>query len=230
MLYLIHGDDETAIHNKVKDLVHIGTVPLTLDARKLKSGDIQNTFDSKDLFTSKKTVILEAVSKLMKPDFKLLIDISNLLKKDENTTIILYDTLILKLTFTKQFPDAKVLQFNLPKFFFSFLDSFTPNNSKHLITLRRKLENEVNDELLYYSIIKRIRHLLMLKSKQNFTELSKMQSWQITRLQNQSNEWDFNQLIKVYKKLFELEILLKTSNLPLSLGKHIDLLIVQSLN
>jgi hypothetical protein len=62
-----------------------------------------------------------------------------------------------------------------------------------------------------------------------FSETKSMGSWQVQNIAKQARLWQEDSLCMFYLALFDLEKGMKTSNLPLPLIDHIDILLVNAL-
>ncbi len=230
MLILLHGDDIANSRLKLDELTKSEKWKENLDATKNEFKDIVNLLEKRELFQDQRLVVIEKLFSLKGSSFKNALDAVKNYGNIEGLSIILWEDKILTTLNIKKLADAKVLSFSLPKYYYLFLDSIAPSNGKKLHGLLIQLSTQLTDEQLFYSIVKRVRILLMLKQgAMDNPEVSFMMSWQISKLKSQEKLWDEDKLISFYKKLFEMERDLKTSQLPLSLTESIDILLLSQL-
>lgn len=227
MIYIIHGDDTVKSKNKVFALTQNKKNVEVFNAEKANAIEIFSSFGSSDLFIDEKCIVIEKVLKLKKADLEKLLD---LLKQiDKSTTVVLWHNTELSKLFLGKFKNTQNELFLLPKLFFTFLDELTPKNLKKEIDTLHKMEG-VEGEQLFYSLVKRVRQLMMVKSGGNFEEIVKMSPWQSQKITRQASVWSEDQLLKVYKNLFSIEVKFKSSGLFLPISKHLDILLAQELN
>ncbi len=209
MITIIHGDNTTASRKKLNEmLVGVENV-VRFSAKKDAVADIVMGFDSGELFGGTRTVVLEGVFSLRgKNQEKLMSEIQ--LRKDSADAIVLYqETVVTKTTLTK-FKQANVLGFELPKYFFQFMDALLPHSAQKALALFHEMDPG-DAEQLFYSLVKRMRQLLMIKSgnAQAFEELSKMGDWQLGKLSSQARMWQVPELTHFYSELLMLEVGMK---------------------
>lgn len=227
MIYIIHGDDITTSKNRVYALT-LGKKNLsTFNAEKVSISEIIGSFASTDLFIDEKCIVIEKVLKLKKADLEKLLEILNSLEK--STDVVLWHNTELSKIFLSKFKNTVNESFLLPKLFFTFFDELTPKNLIKELEILSRMEG-VEAEQLFYTLVKRIRHLMMVKAGGNYEEIVKMSPWQSQKIERQARLWDNSQLLHTYKNLFSLEVKFKSSGLFLPLSKHLDILLIQELN
>jgi hypothetical protein len=109
------------------------------------------------------------------------------------------------------------------------LDTLSPNNKKQSFTLYHELLKTYAPEQVFYSLFKRVRQLVILSSGSKNDELMKMAPWQVSNLKRQLQMWSHESLKSFYSSLKQTEIKQKTGGLPVSLAKHLDILILSKL-
>lgn len=230
MIYIIHGTDTSSSRQKLSNILNDFPSKKYLDGKKTTVNEVSEILSSVELFSKKIAIIIEYVPFLKKDIIRLIVNHLNN-KTADDISVIFWNNETLKSTFIKEFKNPLVFKFDLPKYYFTFLDELAPLNSKTVLRNFTFLKQEMNDELIFYSLIKRIRLLLALRSQAHFfDDVVKLAPWQKTKLSKQASRWEKNELIDFYKKLFYLEKNMKTSNLALALGRHIDILLATSLN
>lgn len=228
MITIIHGDDVTKSRQKLEELLR-GKHYQSFDGQKAKIEDIIDSTSSQELFAIQKMIVIEKFTALTKQ--KSFLEFLKTIESDKDIQIILWDERVTTPTVLKTFASSQVLMYSLPKFFFAFLDGLYPKNGKHTSQLLKQLSGSFEDAQIFYAMVKRIRLLLMAQTGdlQAFTETKSMSSWQAQNLVRQARLWPEDALPLFYLKLFDLEKGMKTSNLPLSLINHIDILLVNEL-
>lgn len=225
MVIIIHGNDVVSSRKKIDEYILNPQNLIRINSISVDLSSIENALESQDLFLNKKTVILENFSKTKN---EKVIGVINKNSKLPDLNIILWEDEKINEKIIAKINKRFVFLFELPKFYFQFLDSIFPGNKIKSIDLFRNVSKMSSEEQLFYSIIKRIRTLMILKlGQQNeFEETKKMGGWQLGKLLKQAKLWNNEKLMDFYKKLFEIELGMKTSNLPMSVSKHIDILLL----
>lgn len=227
MLYILHGDDIVSSRKRMTELASTSKSITNLDAEKALMNDLVQAISSSDMFGNEKSVVVEKVLKLPKTELEKLIKLLENLEK--STTVILWHNTELSKVFLSKFKNVNVESFMLPKLFFTFLDNLSPQNYKSEIDTLSKMQN-VEAEQIFYAMVKRIRQLIAIKLDLNSEELIKMSPWQRDKLRRQSSRWKIEELEKIYKKLFEIEVKIKSGGLMLPLKKHLDIMFISALN
>jgi DNA polymerase III delta subunit len=230
MITLIYGDDIDQARNKLNEVLEGKTRITRINFEKATPDELIQAFESQDLFEEKRTIVIENIKN--NALFDKILDALLSFKKNPMVDIVLWADEALDVKFVAKLKDAQSYAFLLPKFLFPFLDTLLPNQGKKSVELLSKVRDGMADELIFFMIVKRIRTLLLLKAgnSTDFDETSRMQSWQLSRMSGQLNAWDEKKLVSFYQKLFDLETGMKTSTLPLSLGQHLDILLLSDLN
>lgn len=228
MLYIIHGDDTVSSRKKVDELISEDKWIVRFDGKEAESGTIQNSLSSQELFSDGKAIVVENFLELGST-LATILPVFNTYTADTKTKIVLWQGKEVDKRTLKKLTLAKEFLFPLPKYYFSFLDSLTPRNSKKLHDLLEKLALSLSAEQIFYSLVKRIRILIMIKTgkSKEFADIVTMAPWQLTKLSQQASAWNIRELIALYQKFFELEVGLKTNALPLPLLAHLDLLLIK---
>ena len=230
MITLIYGDDIDQARNKFNAVLEGKTRITKVNFEKATLDEIIQTLESQDLFENRRTIVIENIKNNSLFD-KILNKLLSF-KNDSVVDIVLWADEVLDAKLVAKLKGIQAYPFLLPKFLFPLLDALLPNQGKKSVELLAKVREGMADELIFFMIVKRIRTLLLLKAgnTSDFDETSRMQSWQLSKMSGQLNAWDEKKLISFYQKLFSLETGMKTSTLPLTLGQHLDILLLSDLN
>lgn len=225
MKYLLHGDDIASSRKFLTGLIEEYQVT-ELDGKSLTISNLEEKMTSVSLFDERKAVVVENLlsKNPKKKEFVSFINSQN----DTALLVMWEDNKLLKTAFSS-LKNTTVRDFLLPQNYFRFLDSFSQGASKNLFLLYHELLVSSTPEQIFYSLLKRLRLLVVLESKSQTDELLKMAPWQLQKLNNQLRHWKRESLLLFYKELQETEIKLKTGRLPLGLAKHLDILILSQL-
>lgn len=228
MIYILHGEDTFTSRKKLNELIEKSEKTIRLDLKKTPVNLILQAFEDSDLFLEKKSIVLEGILKSTDG----VIEQVNKESEGKTTDVIIWSHALLDAKTLSAIKKPVVFNFPLPKPIFAFLDSLTPAFEKNTLQNFSEALKYTTDELLFYSIIKRIRLLLLFKTGKidMYQDTKYLKPWQIGKLKKQADSWDIKELERIYSKLFDLEVLLKTSSLPLGLSKHLDILLTGSLN
>lgn len=226
MIYLLHGDDTASSRNFLTGLTE-GFKTTILDGKSLGISELEEKMLSTSLFFDKKAVVVEnLLSK--NPKKKDFISFLNL-QRDGVLLILWEDKKVIKNAFS-DLKNVTVKEFSLPQVYFEFLDSFAPHQVAKLYQMYHLLLLTTDATQIFYSLLKRLRALLILQSNSSSMETDKMSPWQLGKLRNQVRLWPKEKLVSFYSKLQDTEIKLKSGGLPIGLSKHLDILILSELS
>jgi len=226
MITLIHGDDMEAIETSLISLT--GNAKLErLDGKKLKSKELEESILSESLFGENTIVVIENLFKNLNKK-----DLLNLINKNANQAdVIIVEREKLNKRDLQSLKADSLIENLLPQYYFKFLDGIYPGEGRVLENYYRNLLKNMTAEQVFYSMVKRIRGLISVKSGAlNHSEIKFFAPWQMGKLKRQASFWTEEELIEFYGKLFEIEKKMKSSNLPLTLEKYIDMVILTELN
>lgn len=225
MNYLLHGDDVVASRNFLSGITS-GYKVIYLDGKTLKIKDFEEKLLSNSLFDEKKAVVVENLlsKNIKKKDFvKFLNEFSG------TTLVALWEEKKLTKPTSSSLKKVTIKEFLLPQSYFLFLDSFAPGNAQRIYSLYQSVMLTTSPEQVFYSLIKRLRLLLIIIQSPNSKELMSMSPWQLNKIKQQSRLWSEEKLMNIYKELGNTEIKMKSGGLPLGLAKHLDILILTKL-
>lgn len=226
MITLIHGDDSEKIETSLISIIS-KTKPIRIDGAKIKLKELEEQILEGSLFGEESIFIIESIFK-NKNKKELL----NLIKENSDN---FFGVFVERGKVNKR--DLVGIKFNsiiehlLPQYYFKFLDDFYPNNGKGLAILYAELLKTMTAEQIYYSLVKRIRGLIAVKTGVTaHSEIARFAPWQLGNLKQQARMWTEEELVIFYKKLFEIEVKMKTSALPVTVEKYLDMMIRTELN
>lgn len=226
MRYLLHGDDTVLSRNLLSSLIE-GFAVLRLEGKTVTSKELEIHLLSTSLFEEKKAIVIE---NLLTKNARKKEVVEFLNSQKDGILLILWEEKKLLKTTINQLKNFVVKEFLLPSTYFQFLDNFAERNGKKLFMMYQDLTKTVSSEQIYYSLVKRLRLLLVMSEKGTNEELVKMSPWQKQRLIKQVGFWNKSGLLEFYKELQDTEIKLKSGKLPLGLSKHLDTLILSHLS
>jgi len=227
MLTIIHGDHIEASRNELNRLksTFVGKEVRFLDGKNIDEAFLRQALESSSLFGGDNIVVLENLFTPLGKKTSIQKQYAKILNESEkDVSIILWEPKELSKTLLGLFPEAHDNQFSLPKLLFTFLDSIKPANIKHLLFLYHDLHTQEASELIFYMLASRVRQLIAAKSN---VLLPKMNSWQMSRLTNQSRFFTMEQLTHMHKNILSREFALKTGTTPFTLSQHIEQILTQ---
>lgn len=231
MLTIIHGDDITKSRKYFIDLKQKYPNAASFEAQTITVTDIIQQLEGGELFSEEKAIFLENFISKNKTSstYKSIVRyLSN--PRLASAKIILWENKEIDKATISSFSDSTVRIFKLPQMLYTFLDIIKPDNTNQTLKLFHQTLINMEEEAIFYLLIRHIRLLLALHSESGMTdksidEVKRMQSWQLTKLQKQSSQFTLEQLLLIYNKLYDIESAYKTGNLTQSLTRAIDILI-----
>ena len=226
MITLIHGDDSEKIETSLISIIS-KTKPIRIDGGKVKLKEFEEQILGGSLFSEESVFIIENIFKNKKK--KELLDLVK--ENNDNFSAVFVERGKVNKRDLLNIKFDSIVEHLLPQYYFKFLDDFYPQNGKSLANLYNELLKTMTAEQVYYSLVKRIRGLIAVKlGMTNHSEIARFAPWQLGKLKQQVRMWTEEELLSFYKKLFEIEVKMKSSNLPLSLEKYLDMMIRTELN
>jgi DNA polymerase III delta subunit len=225
MKYILCGDDSVVSRKCLSELI-AGFQVAMLDGKNLTVAQLEENLASTSLFDEKKAVVVESLFSKNKKK-KEIVTFLNTFKSD--ILLIFWEDRKLLKTSYAGFKDVVVREFVLPQQYFQFLDTFAPGQAKRVYLLYQALLSSYAPEQLFYALLKRVRLLLVLSENGMIPEVAKLSQWQKTRLDQQKKMWSQSKLRELYFELGQAEINMKSGRLPVSLSKHLDILILSRL-
>lgn len=226
MIHLIHGADIVASRKYVTDL--IGEKPhVYLDGKTLSMVLLEEHLLSTGLFDDEKVVVIENFFSKNKKKKDYVLYFNNSISAD---VIFWEDDKVTKTAFAK-IEKLIIKEFEMPQYYFTFLDNFVPGKNKYIYELYHKLLASSTPEIVYYSLLKRMRQLIAIHQNAitSYPDTAKLADWQLKKLVTQAKMWNGVKLETFYDKLATLEIKMKSGALPLGISKHLDILILSEI-
>jgi hypothetical protein len=229
MITIIHGADTSQsrkyfLEQKLKLLDAI-----LFEAEKVTLTDLTQIFEGGGLFSETKNVFIEQFLTKRKKSADFLPIMDYLFKQAANNTITLWEGKELDYGTVMSLKNATMRVFKLPQTLFQLLDALRPGNGRLLISLFHKTIEESEVEMVFFMLIRQVRLLMAITEpgKVEIDELKKMAPWQRSKLQNQANFFQLNELIALFHKLYTIEIGQKTGSLNASLISTIDFFLLE---
>ena len=225
MITLIHGDDIVSSRkyfieekNSLKNLK-------SLDSKDLNIQNLVELFKSDSLFSTEKNIFIENFFEQKKSDeFEKII---NYVKKNSSkVNLFIWEKDELSKTELSVFPKTKANLFKIPKTLFSFLDNISPNSTNNVLNFHLALKT-ADEEMIFYMLIRQFRLMLSFSNEEegSIDEIRRLAPWQKDKLQRQSKLFSDKELKRIYNKLYETDLNIKTGVFP-NLTNAIDFLLL----
>ena len=231
MITIIHGDDIASSRNYFLEVKQKQKEVISYDASKITITNLVQDIEGSGLFADTKAIFIEdLLTKAKKKDSGTKEILSYIAKNSEESTFVLWESKEISKRELFAFKEAQVRMFKLPKNIFLFLDNLRPNNSGNLLKLfHQALDSGIKEELILFMMQRQMRILLALAEpgEEPIEEVIRLAPWQMGKLERQAKFFDLAGLLKIYRKLYEIEIGQKTGSLPLSLTQSVDFLLLE---
>src|SRR3989344_5088567 len=227
MITIFHGDDTSSSRKLFIEQKENAQNSQSFFGEKLEISSLVQIFDGGGLFSDEKQIFIEDLLSKRKPS-KEFDEIINYIASIKDGSVYLWENKALTKKQLNYFPKATVKESKLPQVLFTFLDNLLPGNSKHAISLFHQAILRSEPELLFYMIVRHFRLLLAVtdKSLENIDEVLKMSPWQKSKLEKQSRSFTKEHLVKILKKLMNIDYFQKTGQSQLSLTQNIDMFLL----
>lgn len=222
MITIIHGDDNAASRKSFMDKRANTSVPV-LDGEKLTLVDIKQQGSSGGLFEKAQALFVEDFLANSKPGKSFDEIVGYLKENSKDVDIYFWEKKELTKKQISAFGTGVIVEtFKIPQRTFGFLDSLTPNNGKRNVELFHSALEASSEELLFFMLIRQFRLLLGVSSNSTIDEVKRLASWQKGKLASQAKQFTPNQLKKIYKSLYDIDLGQKTGGLTMPLTQTID--------
>lgn len=222
-IYIFSGDDLVSSRQAYLDQINLFKKDNQTEfclAKDLSEILLENIFGSTDLFGKSRVLTTENFFTGSKSKEK-----DQLVKKInsfKNAIMVSWETKeVSKTESAKLGKEVSISNFKLPNLLFKFLDTLSPQNKKQNLFALQQLKQTVDEQFIFLMIVRQVRLLLLAHGG----ETDKIAPWQKSKLVNQARSFGQDKLIALYKQLLNLDIKQKTSQLGLSLGSELDLLV-----
>jgi hypothetical protein len=222
MVLLIHGNDLASSRNFYFEEKNKLTESILLEGEGLTFDQFFQVAENKSLFGNEQTILVEnffSKNKSNSIEVKKIVDYIN---ANKNLSIIFWELTELSKTAQTLLNNATAKNFSFPQVLFTFLDNLKPGNSEILIKLLHDLKQSMEIELVFFMLVRQFRLMLGQDGADKIDEIKRMAPWQLGKLQKQADMFGGSKLKDLYRKLFELDLGLKTGKIPYSLERSID--------
>lgn len=226
MITIIHGDDTVSSRNYY--LSQKTEQSISFDGEKLTLTDLVQIMEGSSLFLETKKIFIDNFLSKRKigHEFEEIISFINNHSKDNN--VFFWEGKEISKKNLSLFENSTVKTYKLPQMIFTFLDNIKPKSTKNVLFFHEALLNS-ETELIFFMLIRQFRLLLALSDDlpgENIDEAKRLAPWQKSKLKKQSLLFSISELKGIYKKLYEIDLGLKTGTLNMTLLQAIDILLL----
>lgn len=228
MKLLLHGNDIASSRNiyfdeknKVKNGIFLNGEGLSLD-------QVFQSAENKLLFEDSPTLFVENFFAKNKSNTVVFKEIVEYINKNNNLNIIFWENSEVSKASLANLKSVDIKLFSFPQNLFLFLDNIKPGNYEYSIRLFHELKKIMEEELIFFMIVRQFRLLLaqVEPSNKKIDEVKRLAPWQLSKFQRQAKTFSKEKLKIAYNKLFEIDLGRKTGKIPYSIEKSIDFFLV----
>ncbi|MDH5533187.1 MAG: hypothetical protein OEX81_02030 [Candidatus Pacebacteria bacterium] len=224
-MIVIHGENTAHSRKKLQELITQAKTNSTaitrLEAKRLTAASLQEAMGGNSLFGEDKLIIIEEIHSL--PASKRKKELIEQIANSGLENLILYEKRQLTATMLKKVGNPQVFEFKISNTLWKFLDQIGGPDKTKIIKLLRESISQNDEFFVYTMIIRQIRMLITAKDG----GVIKGAPFMITKLKGQANRFTLEQLLKTHQQLFNIDIKQKNSQLSLSLGQELDLILLK---
>jgi DNA polymerase III delta subunit len=236
-MIILHGENTIQSRQRLFELIEQAKKNarqiIRLEARSLDLLALEAALGNASLFGEQKLVIIEELHSLPKSkrQAELIEYVANFGKDstpEEMTPIILWERRDLTATMLKKFthsPQLQQQQFKLTSSLFRWLDSLQgkPTSFKTLLTLLRQVIDQDGEMMCLSMLGRQVRLLLQVQEG----SVAGLPPFMIGKLKGQAASFTLPQLLRLHRKLLDLDIAQKTSSSRLGLAQELELLMTE---
>lgn len=228
MITIIHGTDTANSRKLFLDLKQTEAGSVLITGSSITLTDLIQIFEGGELFAERKNFFIEQLLGKKKKSKELDSQINYIADQAASNNIYLWEGIELTKPNLNRFKNPIIRLFKLPQTLFSFLENIRPGNGQKLIKLFNQTIENSDVEMVFFMMIRQIRILLGLiePTSDSIEEVNRMAPWQKSKLQNQADYFEIEELKIIYSKLFAVEKNMKTGNLATGLSQTIDFLLL----
>lgn len=220
MITIISGDDINLSRKFFLEKKGNSTQP-TLNGETVTLLDIKQIGTTGGLFEKSEPIFIEGLISNSRPS-KRLDEIADYFKNTKDVDAYLWESKELAKKQTSAFGNPILETFKIPQNTFGFLDGIKPNSGKRNVELFHSALDASNEDLLFFMIIRQFRLLLAVSSNSQIDEAKRLAPWQKSKLLSQAKLYSQDSLLKIYEKLFQMDLDQKTGGLTMPLKESID--------
>ncbi|MBI1872168.1 hypothetical protein HYS10_01985 [Candidatus Collierbacteria bacterium] len=218
-MIILHGDDYVSSRNQLNELAdearQKNQVVNRLEAADLELGQLTQLIESRSFFGEDNLIIIFGLLSQVKSKKKD--KIIEYLKKNQEASLILYESKEVTQTNLKVFPKAKVIHYKPAPVIFDFLDNIKPGNPRIVGKYQELLDLKTEPEFIFAMLVRQVRLLIQATEPTNL----KTAPWIKNKLIAQARSFGLDRLLKLHEKLYQIDKNIKTGKNPVNLSLQI---------
>lgn len=224
MITIIHGDDNASSRNFYLEKRKDAKTFKVINGEDASITDFVEALDGKSFLDDDNLIFIENFFTKKNTNQKKISEYIEKRQKDFN--ICFWEEKEIPKTSLSIFKNSSVNLFKIPQNLFQFLDSLTPNNFSNLVNFHNALKG-TDEDMIFYMLIRQFRILIALSepNAEQIDEIKNLADWQRQKFLNQSKKFSKADLLRIYKKLYEIDYSQKTGSASFSLLQAIDFLL-----
>lgn len=225
MNYLLHGNNIVASRKELVGLIdkakEEGLEIVRLDGRKVLADELVQPLESTPMLAKGRLLVLENFLSQGKKTSTLINQIE---KSKPSHQLIFWEPKSVTAPTLKKLVklNLRVQEFKIPPLVFRFLDSLAPGNSRYNLQLFHQTIEVESVEIVFYLLARQVRLLILAKDGQIDSQVP---SWKANKLFRQAESFEEKQLLKLYRRLLEIDFSQKSGRATLPLSSQLDLLL-----
>jgi len=244
-MIIIHGDNQFESRRQLGTIItqykQDGFAITRLEAAKMTLAALDDAFGTTSLFAQPELIIIEGVHSLptsqkKKEILQKIVAFTKQARSESSQsqseqsesakTCVLWESRTLTKPMLKPFVElgAFVKEYPISQTLFRWLDSLSTDQhtKKMQLTLLAKTIEQENEFVIFTMLCRQIRLLLEVKTG----GMPKVAPFILTKLQKQARVFTEEQLLAAHKKLYELDLQMKSSKGYLSIPAQLDLFVI----
>lgn len=236
-MIIIHGDNQFESRRQLGTIItqykQDGFAITRLEAAKITLAALDDAFGTTSLFAQPQLIIIEGVHSLptsqkKKEILQKIVAFTKQVRSESESakTCVLWESRTLTKPMLKPFVElgAFVKEYPISQTLFRWLDSLSTDQhtKKMQLTLLAKTIEQENEFVIFTMLCRQIRLLLEVKTG----GMPKVAPFILTKLQKQARVFTEEQLLAAHKKLYILDLQMKSSKGYLSVPAQLDLFVI----
>lgn len=228
MLHLFHGE-KTDLSRRELSLLrekYPKDEVVELNGKVMSVTDYKQATESASLFGMDRLVIVENLfSRITKRGAELESFLPVILATPVSCEVVFWEEKEIGKTVINKLPrQLDIALFRPDRILFSFLESLKPGQTKLLLDQFEVILKSEATELIMAMLARQLRYLIIVKDLgKRTTELT---PWQLSKFMRQTEYFSQEDLLKLYRQLYDIEVKVKTGVTPLSLTQELKLFLI----
>jgi len=225
MIHIFHGEKLVESLREIdllKEKLKVGEI-IDLDGKKLTPTELIQATESDSLFQKNRLVIVRNyLAKFKRGDTKELK--TQIDRIPPGTEIVFIEVVEIGKTILNLFPkNTDIAIFTPDRLIFKLVDSLGVKPTKEVYCLFTECLRLDAAEFIFTMLVRQFRLLLQVKDGETPKGLL---SWQVGKLKSQANNFSQGELLKLYRKLLDIDFSIKSGTTAFPLEKSLQQLVL----